>query len=57
MIAAFTSVALLAAGAVASPINLAPMFEKRELDTYTSDVTIHESCNATQRRFLERALA
>lgn len=57
MIAGLTSVALLAAGAIASPINLASTFEKRELDAYTSDVTIHESCNATQRRFLERALA
>lgn len=52
MIAALSSLALLAVGATASPISLVP----RDLVAYNDKVTIHESCNATQRRMLEQAL-
>ncbi|WWC90932.1 uncharacterized protein L201_005870 [Kwoniella dendrophila CBS 6074] len=44
--------AALAGVAMAGPINIA-----RDLKEYKTDVTIHESCNSTQRRMLEKALA
>ncbi|WRT68180.1 uncharacterized protein IL334_005155 [Kwoniella shivajii] len=44
--------AALAGFSVASPINVA-----RDLKAYKTDVTIHESCNTTQRRMLEKALS
>ncbi|KAK6910705.1 hypothetical protein I203_104737 [Kwoniella mangroviensis CBS 8507] len=51
--AALISAAALAGVALASPINIA-----RELNqNYKTDITIHESCNATQRRMLEKALS
>ncbi|WVN89160.1 uncharacterized protein L203_104376 [Cryptococcus depauperatus CBS 7841] len=43
--------ALLAGSSVAMP--LVP----RDLKPYTSDINIHESCNATQRRMLDKALS
>ncbi|WWC63098.1 uncharacterized protein I303_105697 [Kwoniella dejecticola CBS 10117] len=46
------SAAALASVAIAGPINLA-----RDLKEYKTDVEIHSSCNATQRRMLEKALA
>lgn len=57
MIAAL-SVLFLAAGALASPIDVSKInLAARDWDDYTADVTIHESCNPTQRRMLEKALA
>lgn len=41
---------LLAGSAVASPV-------ARDLKWYTSDIEIHSSCNATQKRMLTAALA
>lgn len=43
------------AGAIASPINLAAQLAPRELKDKQTYITIHESCNATQRRMLEKA--
>jgi len=51
------SLALLASVAVASPVNINIAAEKRDMMAYSSEVTIHESCNSTQRRMLEQALA
>ena len=50
------SFALLATAAIASPV-MVNIAEKREMKAYNPEVTIHESCNSTQRRMLERALA
>lgn len=43
------------AGAIAGPINLAAQLAPRELKDKQSYITIHESCNVTQRRMLEKA--
>lgn len=43
------------AGALAGPINLAAQLAPRELRDKQSYITIHESCNVTQRRMLEKA--
>ena len=51
------SLALLASVAVASPVKINIAAEKRDMMAYSSEVTIHESCNSTQRRMLEQALA
>ncbi|WWD20704.1 hypothetical protein CI109_105180 [Kwoniella shandongensis] len=48
----FAGVALTSLVA-ASPVNLAT----RDLKNYVTDITIHESCNSTQRRMLEQAFA
>lgn len=48
----------LTAAAAASVATGSPLSNyKRALKTYTSDVQIHESCNATQREYLTEALA
>lgn len=46
------SLAVLA-GAIASPVKL----DSRALKTTQSDITIHQSCNSTQRRMLEKGFA
>lgn len=51
MLASTFALSLLAGAAVASPLS------RREMHSYTQDVEIHESCNSTQRRMLEDALA
>ena len=56
MLAALSSLALLAGAVLGSPINLVDI-SPRSLDHYNPNVTIHESCNSTQRRMLEKALA
>ena len=56
MLAALSSITLLAAAALGSPINLVDL-APRYADHYNPNVTIHESCNSTQRRMLEQALA
>ncbi|KAK1922879.1 putative peptidase family-domain-containing protein [Papiliotrema laurentii] len=56
MLAALSSLALLAGAVLGSPINLVDI-SPRSLDHYNPNVTIHESCNSTQRRMLEQALA
>lgn len=45
-----------AVGTLASPVNLAAHLTSRELKTPQQYVTIHESCNVTQRRMIEQGL-
>ncbi|WVQ83153.1 hypothetical protein IAT38_005291 [Cryptococcus sp. DSM 104549] len=52
MLSSIFTTALFAGAALASPILV-----ERDLKPYVSDITIHESCNSTQRRMLETALA
>lgn len=54
MLAALALSAL--AGVSATPINLAAHLAPRALKDTQQYITLHESCNATQRRMLERAL-
>jgi hypothetical protein len=54
MLAALALTAL-AAGVSASPINVAEHIAPRALKETQQYLTIHESCNNTQRRMLERA--
>lgn len=57
MIAALSAL-FLVAGVLATPIDTSKInLVARDWDDYTADVTIHESCNSTQRRMLEKALA
>jgi hypothetical protein len=53
MLSSATLIALLAGSAIASPVS----FFKREIAAPVHDVTIHESCNSTERRMLQQALA
>ena len=48
---------LLVASTLALPALASPLFAKREFAPYTDQITIHESCNATERRQLTKALA
>lgn len=45
------------ASALALPALAAPSVVKREFAPYVADVEIHESCNATERRQLTKALS
>lgn len=50
-------IALAAAvGAIASPVNIAATLGSRDLKQTQTWITIHESCNVTQRRMIERGL-
>lgn len=51
MLSSILALPLLAGAVLASPLN------RREMNSYTQDVEIHESCNSTQRRMLEDAFA
>ena len=48
-----SALALLAGTAFAAPLDL----DSRALKDGVQDLTIHESCNSTQRRMLQAALA
>ncbi|WVF72582.1 hypothetical protein IAT40_007399 [Kwoniella sp. CBS 6097] len=56
MLAPIAATLALAGLAAASPIHM-NINVARDMKDYKTDVTIHESCNATQRRMLEKGLA
>lgn len=51
MLSSILTLPLLAGAALASPLS------RREMHAYTQDIEVHESCNSTQRRMLNDALA
>lgn len=51
MLSSVLALPLLAGAALASPLS------RREMHAYTQDIEVHESCNSTQRRMLNDALA
>ena len=56
--AALLTVAALLPAAIAGPVNpAARSLSKRDLKAYAEEVTIHSSCNVTQSRQLQKALA
>jgi hypothetical protein len=56
--AALLTVAALLPAAIAGPVSpAARSLSKRDLKAYAEEVTIHSSCNVTQSRQLQKALA